>query len=139
MSREEATKETAALSRRAALAKLGLAAAGAYVAPALLKLSDAEAHSRPSFSWSGPSHPHRKHRHRHRWHWHRHPRRAYWIGRRFPDGHRDFVVIVDYRRYRLPPPPRRHFYVRVDNDVFLVAEATKRIVDAFVLLSAVGN
>jgi Ni/Co efflux regulator RcnB len=31
---------------------------------------------------------------------------------------------VDYRYYRLPPPPRGYQYSRVDNDVVLTAIAT---------------
>jgi len=49
------------------------------------------------------------------------------------------VVIHEYDDYNLPPPRRGHYYARVDNDVYLVAEATKRIIDAFVLLDAVGR
>jgi Ni/Co efflux regulator RcnB len=48
-------------------------------------------------------------------------------------------VIRDYDDYYLPPPRRGHYYARVDNDVYLVAEATKRIIDAFVLLDAAGR
>lgn len=131
--------EKPALGRRAALAKLGLAAATVYMAPSLLALADARASSRPS-------HPRRRHRRHHRRHvrrhvrlWHRHPRRAYWVGRRFPYERRYYVVIRDYHHYHLPPPPRGHFYARVDDEVFLVAEATKRIIDAFVLLDAAAS
>jgi Ni/Co efflux regulator RcnB len=49
------------------------------------------------------------------------------------------VVIHEYDDYYLPPPRRGHYYARVGNDVYLVAEATKRIIDAFVLLDAVGR
>ncbi len=124
------------LNRRAALAKLGLAATAAYVAPAVLALSDARASSHPSRARAYPSHACRRHR---RVYWRRHPRHGYWIGRRFPFHHRHYVVIVDYDRYYLPPPRRGHFYVRVDDDVFLVAEASKRIIDAFVLLHAAAR
>lgn len=40
------------------------------------------------------------------------------------------VYVVDYRPYHLPPPRRGHHWVRVDNDVFLVALATGLVVDA---------
>lgn len=39
------------------------------------------------------------------------------------------VYYVDYRPYRLPPPPHGHHWVRVDRDVLLVALATGLIVD----------
>ena len=48
-------------------------------------------------------------------------------------------MIHEYDDYNLPPPRRGQYYARVDNDVYLVAEATKRIIDAFVLLDAVGR
>ena len=66
-----------------------------------------------------------------------HPRHGYWVGRRFTRV--EYVVIHDYDYYYLPPPRRGQYYARVDNDVYLVAEATKRIIDAFVLLDAVGR
>lgn len=37
---------------------------------------------------------------------------------------------VDYRPYRLAPPPYGHRWVRVDGDVFLVAVASGLIADA---------
>ena len=61
----------------------------------------------------------------------------YYIGRRFPRV--QYVIIDHYDDYYLPPPRRGHYYARVDNDVYLVAEATKLIIDAFVLLDAAGN
>lgn len=39
------------------------------------------------------------------------------------------VYVVDYRPYRLAPPPYGHHWVRVDNDVLLIALATGLIVD----------
>lgn len=39
----------------------------------------------------------------------------------------------------LGPAPRGHYYAQVDKDVLLVAEATKKVVDAVTLISAVGN
>ena len=48
-------------------------------------------------------------------------------------------MIHEYDDYYLPPPRRGHYYARVDDDVYLVAEATKLIIDAFVLLDAVGR
>lgn len=76
--------------------------------------------------------------HRQHWRGDRHPRRDYWRGRPLPP-HGRFLVIPDYWTYRLPPPPRGHYYVRVDNDVFLVMEATRTIIDAFILLELMGR
>lgn len=39
---------------------------------------------------------------------------------------------------RLDPLPRGYSYVRVDKDVLLIAEASKKVIDAVTLLSAVG-
>jgi hypothetical protein len=71
------------------------------------------------------------------WRARHHPRHNYYIGRRFPRV--QYVVIDRYDDYYLPPPRRGHYYARVDNDVYLVAEATKLIIDAFVLLDATGR
>lgn len=40
---------------------------------------------------------------------------------------------------RLQPAPTGYRYVRVDQDVLLIAEATKKVIDAVTLLSAVGR
>ncbi len=46
-------------------------------------------------------------------------------GDRLPNGYyRDRRYYVDYRAYRLAPPPRGYQWVRVDNDVILTAVAT---------------
>ncbi|MBI2234821.1 MAG: RcnB family protein, partial [Micavibrio aeruginosavorus] len=37
----------------------------------------------------------------------------------------------------LGPPPRGHQYVQVDKDVLLIGEASKKVIDAVTLLSAV--
>jgi Ni/Co efflux regulator RcnB len=81
-------------------------------------------------------HKHYKKKHK-RWHAGHHPRHRYWAGRRLPRTH--YVVIERYNDYYLPPPRRGHYYARVDNDVFLVAQATHLIVDAFVLLDAASR
>ena len=39
----------------------------------------------------------------------------------------------------LSPAPRGHKYVQADRDVFLINEASKRIIDAITLFSAVDN
>lgn len=73
-----------------------------------------------------------------RWRTKRSPRYSYWKGRRLPPrGH--YYVIRDYRHYYLPPPPRGYYYVRNGNDVFLVLEATRTIIDAFILLELLGR
>lgn len=71
------------------------------------------------------------------WRARQHPRHRYYVGRQMPRV--QYVVIHEYNDYYLPPPRRGHYYARVDNDVYLVAEATKLIIDAFVLLDAAGN
>ncbi len=49
------------------------------------------------------------------------------IGQRPP---RDRVIVVrDHRERRYPRPPRDHYYVSIDRDVFLVAAATGLIID----------
>ncbi|TNJ35627.1 RcnB family protein [Arenimonas terrae] len=57
--------------------------------------------------------------------------RAYqWrVGHRLPRGYYDRHYYVDYRHYRLPPPPYGHHWVRVDRDVVLVAIATGLVLD----------
>lgn len=52
-------------------------------------------------------------------------RTHYWSrGERLPPAYRAERYRVDYRTYRLPPPPRGYYYTRVDNDVVLTAAAT---------------
>jgi Ni/Co efflux regulator RcnB len=88
------------------------------------------------YGWRDGGHKHYKHKHK-RWHAGHHPRHRSWAGRRLPRTH--YVVIERYNDYYLPPPRRGHYYARVDNDVFLVAQATHLIVDAFVLLDAASR
>ena len=45
-------------------------------------------------------------------------------GERLPVAYRGNAYRVDYRTYRLPPPPAGYYYTRVDNDVLLTAAAT---------------
>ncbi len=63
---------------------------------------------------------------RHDWnrsHWNR--------GERF-DRRNHYVVVNDYRRYHLRPPPRGHYYYRTDaGQILLVAAATGLIISAF--------
>lgn len=57
-----------------------------------------------------------------------HPRGYYvssWhVGHRLPPAYWGPTYRVDYHYYRLPPPPRGHHWVRIDNDVVLVALAS---------------
>ena len=54
---------------------------------------------------------------------------AWSIGHRLPRSYYGPSYYVDYRPYHLPPPPYGHRWVRVDDDVLLVAIATGLIVD----------
>lgn len=62
-------------------------------------------------------------------------KKRYAIGQPLPR-----TVIIETLPYdlyhRLPPPPRGYIYRRVDGDVLLIAEATKKVIDAIVLFSA---
>ena len=69
---------------------------------------------------------------RERWRVRRHPQHDYWVGRKFR-AVGPAMVITHYWDFNLPPPPRVHYYVRTDRDVFLVRSSTNRIVDAFIL------
>ena len=59
-------------------------------------------------------------------------RDAHWeVGRPLPrDVH--YVVIHDYDRYHLRPPPYGHYYAEVDGRILLIAAATSIIVDALI-------
>lgn len=59
--------------------------------------------------------------------------KRYEIGGHLPHGHRP---IPDTLLVRMGPPPHGTFYAMVDQDVLLVTEATKKILDAVTLLSA---
>lgn len=63
--------------------------------------------------------------------------KKYTIGQRLPD---DVVwmPIHDDLRVRLKPVPG-YRYVQVDEDILLIGEATKKVVDAVTLISAVGR
>ena len=59
-------------------------------------------------------------------------RDARWeIGRALPRGV-DYVVIRDYDRYRLRPPPRGHYYVEVDGRILIIQAATQIVLDALI-------
>lgn len=53
------------------------------------------------------------------------------VGHRLPPPLYARHYYVDYRYYRLPPPPYGHVWVRVDRDVVLVALGTGLILDVF--------
>ena len=59
-------------------------------------------------------------------------RQAHWeIGHRLP---RDvnYIVIRDYDRYHLRPPPRGHYYVEVDGRILIIQAATQIVLDALI-------
>jgi Ni/Co efflux regulator RcnB len=53
-------------------------------------------------------------------------------GERLPVAYRATPYRIDYRTYRLPPPPRGYYYTRVDNDVVLTAAASGLIASVIV-------
>jgi Ni/Co efflux regulator RcnB len=57
----------------------------------------------------------------------------YRIGDMLP---RTYTHLPNHLRVRLGPPPSGTFYAMVDQDVFLATEATKKILDAVTLFSA---
>jgi hypothetical protein len=64
--------------------------------------------------------------------------KKYRVGYPLPDD----VVYVPVPRdllVHLSPVPAGYQYVKVDKDVLLIAEASKKVIDAVTLLSAVGN
>jgi Ni/Co efflux regulator RcnB len=52
------------------------------------------------------------------------------VGTRLPSAYYGPNYTVDFRRYRLPPPPEGCRWVRVENDVYLVHSASGLIRDA---------
>ena len=50
-----------------------------------------------------------------------------------------YVPVSGDLLHHLQPVPRGYQYVKVDQDVLLIAEASKKVIDAVTLLSAVGN
>ncbi len=73
-------------------------------------------------------------RERRRWRARQHPRHREWIGRPFRyDG---YSMLRDYDDYYLPRPQGGSFYARNGSNVFLVDEATRIILDAFLLSDA---
>jgi hypothetical protein len=64
--------------------------------------------------------------------------KKYAIGERLPDGIALGSLPAELLKL-LGPAPGGYMYARVDKDVLLIGEATKKVVDAVTLLSAVGN
>lgn len=65
-------------------------------------------------------------------------KKRYVVGRPLPS----YVVyepVPEYVLYDLEPVPVGYQYVRVDRDVLLINMASKKVIDAVTLLSAVGN
>jgi hypothetical protein len=62
-------------------------------------------------------------------------KKRYAIGERLPDGVR-YVPVYDHGRYGLRDPAEGLIYARVDGDLLLIAEATKRVIDAVVAVDA---
>jgi hypothetical protein len=56
-------------------------------------------------------------------------RRPYRVGHAFPREHHYRPISRDIYGY-LPPPPRGHFYAHYNDDVLLIREATRLVVDA---------
>lgn len=60
------------------------------------------------------------------------------IGQRLP-GDVVFVPVPDDLLLRLRPVPAGYQYVQVDKDILLIGEASKKVIDAVTLISAVGE
>lgn len=59
-------------------------------------------------------------------------RDARWeIGRALPREAR-YVVIRDYDRYHLRPPPHGHYYAEIDGRILVIQAATQIVLDALV-------
>lgn len=65
-------------------------------------------------------------------------KKRYRVGHPLPEGVFFEPVPMDLLGH-LRPPPYGYRYVQVDQDVLLIGEATKHVVDAVTLLSAVGR
>ncbi len=64
--------------------------------------------------------------------------KKYEIGHPLPDGIA-FFPLPDDLLVLLKPAPHGYQYVQVDKDILLIGEATKKVIDAVTLLSAVGE
>lgn len=63
--------------------------------------------------------------------------KKYGVGSTLPRG--GFEWVPDDVVSLLTPPPHNMRYARVDKNVYLIAEGTRKVVEAFELFSAVGN
>jgi Ni/Co efflux regulator RcnB len=79
-------------------------------------------------------HAHGHNKHRHNVHYYQ----PYTIGKRLPDTVQWRPIPRDLHA-RLKPVPVGYHYVQVDNDVLLMSEATKLVIDAITLLSAING
>lgn len=86
--------------------------------------------------WAKQQRQHRKEwaKQQRRWHARQHPRHPRWVGR--PFRHDRYSVLREFDRYSLPPPWGGQFYAQSGNEIFLVDEATRMILDAFVFSDA---
>lgn len=64
--------------------------------------------------------------------------KKYKVGETLPDGI-NYNDLPRELRDLLGKPPRGYRYTQVDNDVLLISEAGKKIIDVVTLLSALGN
>jgi hypothetical protein len=46
---------------------------------------------------------------------------------------------IDYRRYDLRPPREGYRYIQIGRDAYLIAEGTRRVIEAINLFDAVGR
>lgn len=44
----------------------------------------------------------------------------------------DYYIVEDYSRYNLAPPPRGHYYARVDGDIVMVQLATQLVTELLI-------
>lgn len=63
--------------------------------------------------------------------------KKYHVGQVLPPG--IYIPVSGDLIGMLSPAPRGYQYVQVDKDVLLISEASKKVIDAVTLLSAVGN
>lgn len=59
-------------------------------------------------------------------------------GDRIPDG-TEYRVIVRYGDHRLPKPRAGEIYIETGRDIYLIAEATKRVIEAVNLIEKATN
>ncbi|MBB4658217.1 RcnB family protein [Parvularcula dongshanensis] len=62
--------------------------------------------------------------------------KKYAVGAPLPSG---YPYVRDRRAYRLPPPPEGHRYAKVDRDIVLVAEASRKVVEVVAIIDALGD